>query len=48
MKCSGCGEENIGKTGNHLRIRVTVYNQQIRDPRTRMLHVSEHIYKYMR
>ena len=24
-------------------IRVTFHNQQIRDPRTRMLHVSEHI-----
>ena len=26
-----------------LRKRVTVYNQTIRDPRTRMLRVSEHI-----
>ena len=43
MKCRGCGEEYIGETGNYLRKRVTVHNQQIRDPSTRMLHVSEHI-----
>ena len=43
MKCRGCGEECIGETGNFLRKRVTVHNQQIRDPRTRMLRVSGHI-----
>ena len=43
MKCRGCGEEYIGETGNFLRKRVTVHNQQIRDPSTRMLKVSEHI-----
>ena len=43
MKCRGCGDEYIGETGNFLRKRVTVHNQQIRDPRTRMLKVSEHI-----
>ena len=43
MKCSGCGEEYIGQTGDYLRKRVTVHNQQIRDPRTRMLYVSGHI-----
>ena len=43
MKCKGCGEEYIGETGNYLRKRVSVHNQQIRDPSTRMLHVSEHI-----
>lgn len=37
MKCRGCGEEYIGETGNFLRKRVTVHNQQIRDPRRRML-----------
>ena len=37
-----CGEEYIGETGNVLRKRITVHNQQIRDPRTRMLKVSEH------
>ena len=34
MICRGCGEEYIGETGNLLRQRVTVHNQQIRDPRT--------------
>ena len=43
MKCRGCGEEYIGEIGNVLRKRITVHNQQIRDPRTRMLKVSEHI-----
>ena len=43
MKCRGCGEEYIGETGNPLRQRVTIHNQQIRDPKTRMLKVSEHI-----
>ena len=43
MKCGGCGEEYIGETGNLLRQRVTIHNQQIRDPKTRMLKVSEHI-----
>ena len=31
MKCRGCGEEYIWETGNFLRKRVTVHNQQIRD-----------------
>ena len=43
MKCRGCGEEYIGETGIFLRKRVTVHNQQIRDPHTRMLRVSGHI-----
>ena len=42
MKCRRCGEEYIGETGNFLRMRVTIHNQQIRDPRTRMLRVSGH------
>ena len=42
MKCGGCGDEYIGETGNFLRKRVTVHNQQIRDPKTRILFVSEH------
>ena len=46
MKCRGCGEEYIGETGNYLRERVTLHNQQIRDPSTRMLHVSDHISTY--
>ena len=43
MKCRGCGEEYIGETGNLLRQRVLIDNQQIRDPSTRMLKVREHI-----
>ena len=43
MKCRGCGEEYIRETGGLLRRRVTVHNQQIRDPRTRTLKVSEQI-----
>ena len=43
MKCRGfCGEEYIGETGNFLRKRVAIHNQQIRDPRNRMLRVSGH------
>ena len=26
IKCSGCGEEYIGQTGDYLRKRVTVHN----------------------
>ena len=43
MKSRGCGNENIGETGNYLRKRVTVHNQQIRDPRTKILQISAHI-----
>ena len=43
IKCGGCGKEYIGQTGDFLRKRVTVHNQQIRDPKTRMLYVSGHI-----
>ena len=42
MRCAGCGLEYIGETGD-LRKRVTVHNQQIRDPRVRVLKVSAHI-----
>ena len=40
--CRGCGGEYIGETGE-LRKRVTVHRQQINDPNTRMLRVSQHI-----
>ena len=43
IKCGSCGEEYIGQTGDFLRKRVTVHNQQIRDPKTRMLYVSGNI-----
>ena len=42
-KCRGCNEEYIGETGILLRRHVTVHNQQIRDPKARMLFVSEHL-----
>ena len=41
----GCGEEYIEETDNFLRESVTIHNQQICDPRTRMLKISEHIDK---
>ena len=43
MKCRVCKEEYIGELGNYLRRRVTVHNQQIRNPKTRMLSVSGHL-----
>ena len=42
MRFAGCDLEYIGETGD-LRKRVTVHNQQIRDPRVRVLKVSAHI-----
>ena len=42
MRCAGCGLEYIGETGD-LRKTVTVHNQQIRDPRVRVLEVCAHI-----
>ena len=30
MECKGCNKECIDKTGNYLRCRITVFNQQIR------------------
>ena len=41
----GCGEEYIEERGNFLRESVTIHNQQICDPHTRMLKISEHIDK---
>ena len=43
IKCSSCGEEYIGQTGDYLWKRVKVHSQPIRDPKTRMLYVSGHI-----
>ena len=43
MVCTGCNKEYIGETGDFLRKRMNVHRQQIRDPNTRMLYVSEHI-----
>ena len=41
MTCRGYGEEYISETETFLRKRVTVHNQHIRDPKTRMLKVSD-------
>lgn len=43
LKCNGCQEYYIGQTGDKLRTRRTVHAQQIRDPSTRQLPLSEHI-----
>ena len=36
-------EYYIGQTGDKLRNRKTVHDQQIRDPSTKQMHVSKHI-----
>ena len=41
--CNGCKEYNICQTGDKLRNRKTVHEQQIRDPSTRQIPVSKHI-----
>ena len=41
--CNGCQEFYIGQTGDKLRNRRTVHDQQIRDPSTRQLPVSAHL-----
>ena len=41
--CNGCKEYYIGQTGDTLRNRKTVLEQQIRDPSTRQMPVSKHI-----
>ena len=43
ITCNGCGEYYIGQTGDKLRTRRTIHAQQIRDPSTRMIPLSEHI-----
>ena len=41
--CNGCKEFYIGQTGDKLRNRKTVHEQQTRDPSTRQMPVSKHI-----
>ena len=43
LQCNGCKEYYIGQTWDKLRSRRTVHAQQIRDPSTRQLPLSEHI-----
>ena len=43
IRCCGCKKEYIGETGDFLRHRVTVHNQQIRDENLQHLQVSKHL-----
>ena len=43
ITCNGCGEYYIGKTGDKLRTRRTIHAQQIRDPTTRRIPLSQHL-----
>lgn len=43
LVCNGCKEYYIGQTGDKLRNRKTVHEQQIRDPSTRQMPLSAHI-----
>ena len=41
--CNGCGKYYIGQTGDKLRNRRTVHEQQMRDPSTRQMPLSAHL-----
>jgi len=41
--CNGCEKYYIGQTGDKLRMRRTVHAQQVRDPSTIKLPLSEHL-----
>ena len=43
LVCNGCRQFYIGQTGDKLRNRRTVHDQQIRDPSTRQMPVSAHL-----
>ena len=43
LTCKGCREHYIGQTGMTLRRRMTIHRQQIREPYTRKIPLSEHI-----
>ena len=43
LVCNGCKEIYIGQTGDKLRNRRTVHDQQIRDPSTRQIPLSSHL-----
>lgn len=45
ITCNGCKEFYIGQTGDKLRTRRTIHAQQIRDPSTRQIPLSEHLDK---
>ena len=43
ITCNVCVEYYIGQTGDKLRTRRTVHAQQIRDPITRQIPLSQHL-----
>ena len=43
ITCNGCGEQYLEQTGDILRNRMTVHRQQIREPATPQLAISEYI-----
>ena len=43
LVCNGCREFYIGQTGDKLRNRRTVHDQQVRDPSTRQMPLSSHL-----
>ena len=48
IKCNGCKYLYIGQRGEKLRTRRTIHAQQIRDPSTRQIPLSEHIVNRIR
>ena len=45
LVCSGCNKYYIGQTGDKLRNRRTVHEQQMRDPSTRQMPLSKHLHE---
>ena len=43
ITCQGCHENYTGQTGNELRKNMKVHRQQIEDPSTRNIPLSEHL-----
>ena len=43
IKCNGCGKDYIGQTGDQLKNRMTIHRQQINNPKTRQIKLSEHL-----
>jgi len=43
LRCNGCDEIYIGQTGDKLRNRRTVHEQQMRDPSARKIPLSGHL-----
>ena len=41
--CNGCRQFYIGQTGDKLRNRRTIHDQQVRDPSTRQMPLSAHL-----